>query len=420
MARVDIAGLSKCFGNTMVLSPTELSIGDGEFIVIVGPSGCGKSTLLRLIAGLEEPSSGTIAIDGRDVTHAAPADRGLAMVFQSYALYPHLTVAENIAFPLKVARRPRAEVRERVAAVAASLDLTRLLDRRPAALSGGQRQRVSIARAIVREPQVLLLDEPLSNLDAELRVRMRHEFARLHARLQATMIYVTHDQLEAMTLANRIVVMSEGRIEQVGAPIDLYDAPASLAVARAIGSPGMNLIPAVVAAAGADGAMVRLSDGSQLKASAVAEAGMAVTLGVRPEHLEPADDGAFAGPVELFERLGPLSFAHLGARGATGTIVAQLPGDRRVTLGETLAFGIDPARVHLFGDDGRALPRLQARGDSHTVVDVMQAADESFDFDRRQMGEHGTALPGQGDGSRPQRDEQPAVHEGGAVDRPHG
>jgi multiple sugar transport system ATP-binding protein len=358
MAQVDIAGLSKRFGAAVALAPTDLSIADGELVVIVGPSGCGKSTLLRLIAGLEEPSEGSIAIGGRDVTHAAPADRGLAMVFQSYALYPHLTVAENIAFPLKVARRPKAEVRARVAAVAESLDLTPLLARRPAALSGGQRQRVSIARAIVRDPQVLLLDEPLSNLDTELRVRMRHEFARLHARLGATMIYVTHDQLEAMTLANRIVVMSQGRVEQVGAPIDLYDAPASLAVARAIGSPGMNLMPATVVDADAGGATVRLPDGHDLQAAVRATAGMAVTLGVRPEHLVADVHGPFAGAVELFERLGPLSFAHLGARGEVGTVVAQLPGDRRVTLGEPLAFSIPPERVHLFGPDERALPRL--------------------------------------------------------------
>ena len=358
MAHVEIAGLSKRFGSATVLAPIDLSIADGEFIVIVGPSGCGKSTLLRLIAGLEEPSSGSIAIGGRDVTHAAPADRGLAMVFQSYALYPHLTVAENIAFPLKVARRPRAEVQARVAAVAESLDLTPLLDRRPAALSGGQRQRVSIARAIVREPQVLLLDEPLSNLDTELRVRMRHEFARLHAQLQATMIYVTHDQLEAMTLANRIVVMSEGRVEQVGAPLDLYAAPATLAVARAIGSPGMNLMPATVAAADDAGAEVLLDDGRRLHAAVRATPGDAVTLGVRPEHLVPQDDGPFAGAVELFERLGPLSFAHLGRRGAAGTVVAQLPGDRRVALGERLAFGIAPTNVHLFDAQGTALPQV--------------------------------------------------------------
>ncbi len=358
MAGVAIEGLGKRFGAVTALAPTDLTIGDGEFVVIVGPSGCGKSTLLRLIAGLEQPTSGRITIGGRDVTDAAPADRGLAMVFQSYALYPHLTVAENIAFPLRVARRPRREIADRVAAVAASLDLGDLLARRPAALSGGQRQRVSIARAIVRDPQVLLLDEPLSNLDAALRVRMRHEFARLHGQLQATMIYVTHDQLEAMTLANRIVVMREGHVEQVGAPLDLYDAPATLAVARAIGSPGMNLLPATVIAADAAGATVRLAGGETVAAAVRAEAGAPVTLGIRPEHLLPDAAGAFTGAVELFERLGPLSFAHLGARGDSATIVAQLPGDRRVTLGETLRFGVAPARVHLFAADGRALPRL--------------------------------------------------------------
>ena len=361
MATVAIHGLSKRFGTQVVLQPTDLTIADGEFVVIVGPSGCGKSTLLRLIAGLEEPSDGRVEIDGRDVTDAAPADRGLAMVFQSYALYPHLSVAQNIAFPLKVARVDKARIRSRVAAVAEALDLTALLDRRPAALSGGQRQRVSIARAIVREPKVLLLDEPLSNLDAELRVRMRHEFARLHGRLGATMIYVTHDQLEAMTLANRIVVMSEGQVEQVGAPLDLYNAPASLAVARAIGSPGMNLIPATIEAADEHGATLRLPDGERLRAAvqaSPAQVGTMVTLGLRPEHLVADDQGAFVGAVELFERLGPLSFAHLGARGQIGTVVAQLPGDRSVTLGETLRFGVLPAQVHVFDGGGRALPRL--------------------------------------------------------------
>jgi ABC-type sugar transport system ATPase subunit len=361
MATVTVRGLSKSFGAGIVLHPTDLSIDDGEFVVIVGPSGCGKSTLLRLVAGLEEPSAGQVLIDGTDVTGAAPADRGLAMVFQSYALYPHLTVAENIAFPLKIARMPKAEVRSRVAAVAEALDLTALLARRPSALSGGQRQRVSIARAIVREPKVLLLDEPLSNLDAELRVRMRHEFARLHGRLAATMIYVTHDQLEAMTLANRIVVMSEGRVEQVGAPLELYNAPASLAVARAIGSPGMNLMPVMVEASCGSGMTVRLPGGETLQAAVSAPAvpvGAVVTLGVRPEHLVADDNGAFVGPVELFERLGPLSFAHLGARGEIGTVVAQLPGDRSVTLGETLRFGVAPTMVHLFDKQGRALPRL--------------------------------------------------------------
>ncbi|WP_268934909.1 ABC transporter ATP-binding protein [Sphingomonas sp. Leaf4] len=359
MAAVDIRGLSKRFGDTTVLHPSDLTIADGEFVVLVGPSGCGKSTLLRMIAGLESPSDGRITIGGRDVTHAAPADRGVAMVFQSYALYPHLSVAGNIAFPLKVARLPKAEIARRVEEAAAMLDLTDLLDRRPRALSGGQRQRVSIARAIVRRPQVLLLDEPLSNLDSSLRARMRHEFARLHQQLGATMIYVTHDQLEAMTLAERIVVMSAGRIEQVGQPIEVYHRPASLAVAAAIGSPGMNLLPVTIIAAGPSGTQVRLPDGTLLSTAAQvppSAIGSQATLGIRPEHLRAADDGAFCGAVELFERLGPLSFAHLGRRGATDTIVAQLPPDRHVTLGQTLCFAADPAETHLFAPDGRAYP----------------------------------------------------------------
>ncbi len=365
MAAVRITNLSKRFGAEDVLRPCDLTIEDGEFVVIVGPSGCGKSTLLRLIAGLEEPSTGRVFIDGEDVTDVSPGQRGLAMVFQSYALYPHLTVEENIAFPLRVQRLSKMEIAQRVSALADMLDLAALLKRRPAALSGGQRQRVSIARAIVREPRVLLLDEPLSNLDAELRVRMRQEFARLHARLGATMIYVTHDQLEAMTLANRIVVMSQGGIEQVGAPLELYAAPATLAVARAIGSPGMNLIAATIAAADANGVTVRLPGGESLRAAVAGsadQAGEGITLGLRPEHLVPDDRGPFAGAVELFERLGPLSFAHIGTQGAIGTLVAQLPGDRAVTLGETLRFGIAPRHVHIFDGQGKALPRMVAEG----------------------------------------------------------
>jgi ABC-type sugar transport system ATPase subunit len=359
VASVEIAGLAKRFGPTTALYPTDLTVEEGEFLVLVGPSGCGKSTLLRMIAGLEEPSEGRVTIGGRDVTHAAPSDRGVAMVFQSYALYPQMTVAENIAFPLKVGRVPRREIATRVAAVAAMLDLTELLDRRPRALSGGQRQRVSIARAVVRNPRVLLLDEPLSNLDTALRARMRHEFARLHQQLGATMIYVTHDQLEAMTLANRIVVMSAGRVEQVGAPIEVYRRPASLAVAAAIGSPGMNLLAATIVAGGEDGAVVRLAGSEEVRTGARVPdeaVGGAATLGVRPEHLQAAAAGPFAGAVELFERLGPLSFAHLGARGLAETIVAQLPGDRSVTLGETLHFAVDPGDTHLFAPDGRAYP----------------------------------------------------------------
>lgn len=359
MASVEIRGLSKRFGDAMVLRPTNLSIADGEFVVLVGPSGCGKSTLLRMIAGLEVPSAGRVMIGGRDVTDAAPSDRGLAMVFQSYALYPHLTVAENIAFPLKVAKVAKGEIVERVAEVAAMLDLSEMLDRRPRALSGGQRQRVSIARAVVRRPQVLLLDEPLSNLDANLRAKMRHEFARLHQQLNATMIYVTHDQLEAMTLANRIVVMSKGNVEQVGPPIEVYRRPASLAVAAAIGSPGMNLLAAMIASVDADGATLILASGETVRTGACVPPdaiGASVTLGVRPEHLHVDDAGPFVGAVELFERLGPLSFAHLGARGAADTIVAQLPGDRSIALGQVLRVGVAPDDVHIFDADGRAYP----------------------------------------------------------------
>ncbi|WP_294322248.1 ABC transporter ATP-binding protein [uncultured Sphingomonas sp.] len=359
MANVELTNLTKRFGDTTVVQPATLSIAAGEFVVLVGPSGCGKSTLLRMTAGLETPSAGTVAIGGRDVTDAPPATRGVAMVFQSYALYPHLSVADNIAFPLKIARLPKAEIAQRVREAAAMLDLTDLLSRKPRALSGGQRQRVSIARAIVRQPQVLLLDEPLSNLDTGLRARMRHEFARLHQQLGMTMIYVTHDQLEAMTLANRIVVMHRGRIEQVGAPLDVYRRPASLAVAEAIGSPGMNLLPATIVERHADGASVRTGDGAVVRTLAqvpVHAAGTVVTLGVRPEHLLPDRDGPFVGAVELFERLGPLSFAHLGRRSDAGAIVAQLPGDRAVHLGEVLRFAVPPADTHLFAPDGSAYP----------------------------------------------------------------
>ena len=361
MGAVTINGLTKRFGATVALHETDLAIENGEFMVLVGPSGCGKSTLLRMIAGLETPSAGRITIGGRDVTDAPPSERGLAMVFQSYALYPQMTVAQNIGFPLKVAGIAKREITARVADAAKMLDLGELLDRRPRALSGGQRQRVSIARAIVRRPRVLLLDEPLSNLDTALRARMRHEFARLHQQLGSTMIYVTHDQLEAMTLANRIVVMNAGRVEQVGAPLDVYRRPATLAVAAAIGSPGMNLLPVTIVDTGDDGAVVRLPDGATCRTAARVPSGSAgapATLGIRPEHLIAVGDGPFAGRVELFERLGPLSFAHLGAQGAAGTIVAQLPGERAVTLGETLRFAADAAGTHLFATDGHAYPLM--------------------------------------------------------------
>ena len=359
MSEVRLSGLEKRFGRVVALAPTDLTVASGEFLVIVGPSGCGKSTLLRLIAGLEAPSAGRVSIGGRDATDAPPAARGVAMVFQSYALYPHLSVRGNIAFPLKVLRRPREEIARRVEETAEALGLSDLLDRKPRELSGGQRQRVSIGRAIVRRPAVLLLDEPLSNLDAGLRVRLRHELARLHQSLGVTMIHVTHDQAEAMTLADRIVVMESGRVEQVGAPLELYTRPASLAVARALGAPAINLLPATVAEADAQGGVLRLADGERVRTAAALPAGSAgapVTLGVRPEHLRAATSGPFTGAVELFERLGPLSFAHLGARGAHGTVVAQLPGEAAVTLGDTLSFEVAPERALVFDAAGRALP----------------------------------------------------------------
>jgi ABC-type sugar transport system ATPase subunit len=343
--------LTKRFGSAVALHPTDLAVAAGEYVVIVGLSGCGKSTLLRLVAGLETPSGGRITINGRDVTDVAPAARGLAMVFQSYALYPHLTVGENIAMPLRIAKRPKGEVTARVAAVAAMLDLGALLDRLPRALSGGQRQRVAVGRAIVREPRLLLLDEPLSNLDAGLRVQMRHLFARLHGELGATMLHVTHDQVEAMTLADRIVVMEAGRVEQVGAPLDLYGRPASVRVAAAIGSPAMNLLPVT----GAGGTAAVLPNGRTCDTGVALPPGAPATLGIRPEHLTPDDDGPLCGAVELFERLGPLSFAHLGGDAGMPTLVAQLPGDRQVRLGERLCFAARPGHVHLFGADGRRL-----------------------------------------------------------------
>jgi ABC-type sugar transport system ATPase subunit len=361
MSSVAIHDLMKRFGSTVVLADTSLTVEQGEFVVVMGSSGCGKSTLLRLIAGLETPTSGRILIGGRDVTALDPAERGIAMVFQSYALYPHLSVAENIAFPLRMAKVDREVITAKVAKIADLLDLGTLLERRPRALSGGQRQRVAIGRAIVRDPEVLLLDEPLSNLDAALRIKLRHEFARLHQRLGATMIYVTHDQIEAMTLANRIVVMAAGRVEQVGAPLDLYRSPATIKVAESIGSPTMNLLPVRFLRGERDGAVVELPGGGEWRVAAHAAGltvGAPLTLGVRPEHLRADPQGPFGGRVELFERLGPLSFAHLGDAAGGRTLVAQLPSDRHVVLGEAVFFTASASDLHLFDAEGAALPRL--------------------------------------------------------------
>ncbi|MCA3557694.1 MAG: ABC transporter ATP-binding protein [Rhodobacter sp.] len=283
MGRITLRNVSKRFGDVTVIPPINLEIGDGEFVVFVGPSGCGKSTLLRLIAGLEDVSGGVIEIDGVNATGLPPARRGLAMVFQSYALYPHMSVRRNIAFPLKMAGMDPSEIARKVEAAAAVLNLTGYLDRRPGQLSGGQRQRVAIGRAIVREPKAFLFDEPLSNLDAALRVNMRLEISELHQTLKTTMIYVTHDQVEAMTMADKIVVLNQGRIEQVGSPLDLYRSPANLFVAGFIGSPKMNLIGGPEAARHG-----------------------AVTMGLRPEHIDlSTSDGTWRGTVGMSEHLGP-------------------------------------------------------------------------------------------------------------------
>ncbi|MDY6924740.1 MAG: sn-glycerol-3-phosphate ABC transporter ATP-binding protein UgpC [Pseudomonadota bacterium] len=359
MADVRLTGVSKRFGTTEVLKGIDLEIADGEFLVFVGPSGCGKSTLLRTIAGLEALDGGEIAIGGTPVNDLSPSARGIAMVFQSYALYPHMNVYENMAFGLKLAKHDKAEIDRRVRGAAETLNITDYLERKPKALSGGQRQRVAIGRAIVREPQVFLFDEPLSNLDAALRVRMRYEFASLHERLKTTMIYVTHDQVEAMTLADRIVVLNAGRIEQVGRPMDLYDRPRNLFVAEFIGSPKMNLLPADIVAATATGATVRTAAGETLQVEVDASGaapGTPVTLGVRPEHLglAGAPDGLRA-TVTFVETLGHATYAYLAAGDAALTVL--LPGDVQPAVGETLRLAVPAGRAHLFDADGVAFPR---------------------------------------------------------------
>ncbi len=332
MAVVEYRNIKKDFGAVTVIPDASLHIPDGSFTVFVGPSGCGKSTLLRLTAGLEEATDGRIFIDTRDVTEERPTERGIAMVFQSYALYPHMDVAENIGFALKMAKVPKAEIKAKVEAAADVLQLTPLLKRKPAELSGGQRQRVAIGRAIVRQPKVFLFDEPLSNLDAALRTQMRVELAQLHKRLGATMIYVTHDQVEAMTLADQIVVLNKGLIEQVGAPIDLYNKPETLFVAGFIGSPKMNFFTGPLAAAVG-----------------------AHTLGVRPEHLEvDRKSGVLSGAVQFSERLGSDTFLHVAVDGI-GIVIARAVGDAVYASGETVWLSYLPEMTHRFDENGRRL-----------------------------------------------------------------
>jgi lactose/L-arabinose transport system ATP-binding protein len=361
MAQLKLRGIKKAFGAVEVIRHVDLDIEDGEFCVFVGPSGCGKSTLLRMISGLEDVSAGTIEIGDEDVTYRAPAKRGVAMVFQSYALYPHMSVEQNLTFGLSLTDMPKAQIKAKVDEAARILELTPLMDRKPKALSGGQRQRVAIGRSIVREPKVFLFDEPLSNLDAELRVQMRIEIARLHQDLGATMVYVTHDQVEAMTLADKIVVLRAGLIEQSGSPISLYDDPDTLFVAGFIGSPRMNLIAAEVIAVDARGTTVRMPGLPGIEITpptrgASAKVGDKVTFGVRPEHFIPAAGASvmIAPTAQVVEQLGGVSYIY--AIGANKTpITIEQKGHANVPAGTAVEFGIDPATCFLFAADGRRL-----------------------------------------------------------------
>ncbi|WP_314187965.1 sn-glycerol-3-phosphate ABC transporter ATP-binding protein UgpC [Paracoccus yeei] len=345
MANVKIDKVFKRYGAVQVMHGVSVDIEDGEFVVLVGPSGCGKSTLLRMLAGLEEISEGTISIGNRVVNDVPPKERDISMVFQSYALYPHKTVAENIGFPLKMAKRPKAEIDQKVRQAAGILDLAHLLDRYPKQLSGGQRQRVAMGRAIVRDPQVFLFDEPLSNLDAKLRVTMRVEIKELHNRLKTTIVYVTHDQIEAMTMADKIVVMRDGRVEQIGAPLDLYDRPESVFVAGFIGSPAMNFLHGRIGTR--DGRRAFLTDSGlplPLPATDLPD-GHAVTYGIRPEHIGIADDGI---PVAVVVTEPTGSETQIFARVGEDLIDAVVKDRIRAEPGSRIGFVIDPARIHLF------------------------------------------------------------------------
>jgi lactose/L-arabinose transport system ATP-binding protein len=351
MAGVSLQDVVKQFGDVKVIHGIDLKVEDGEFCVFVGPSGCGKSTLLRMVAGLEETTSGAIHIGARDVTKADPAERGVAMVFQTYALYPHMTVAENMGFGLKMTGHPKEEVASKVKEASRILKLDDYLARKPKALSGGQRQRVAIGRAIVRGPQVFLFDEPLSNLDAELRVEMRVEIARLHREIGATMIYVTHDQVEAMTLADKIVVLRKGRIEQVGAPLELYQNPDNRFVAGFIGSPAMNFVAAKVEKAG----MVQSKGlaGSVATAVALPGAGADVVVGVRPQHLR-LDMARDSHKVELTEALGGVSFVHLTAPSGE-KLVIEAHDDLTIQPGTKVGVTLDAENAMFFGADAAGL-----------------------------------------------------------------
>ena len=333
MGRIVLDKVTKSFGETQVIPPLNLTIEEGEFAVFVGPSGCGKSTLLRMIAGLEDLTSGELHIDGADMTAVSPSKRGLAMVFQSYALYPHMSVRKNIGFPLRMEGMTKAEIDEKVNAAAKSLNLLNYLDRKPAALSGGQRQRVAIGRAIVRNPKAFLFDEPLSNLDAALRVGMRLEISEMHKRMQNTMIYVTHDQVEAMTMADKIVVLQGGCIEQVGSPLELYKTPKNLFVAGFIGSPKMNF-----------------SQGEEASRRGAA------TIGIRPEHIDVLSEaGSWHGTVGVAEHLGSDTFLHVHDTGLADSITIRAPGDVNFKYGDKISLSPREDVIHKFDAQGQRI-----------------------------------------------------------------
>jgi len=358
MASLEMKQVYKRFGQVEVIHGIDLDIKDGEFIVFVGPSGCGKSTLLRIIAGLEELTAGEVLIDGEVMNDVHAAKRGLAMVFQSYALYPHMSVRKNLSFGLETMGAPKDEIARQVAAAADILQIGELLHRKPGQLSGGQRQRVAIGRAIVREPRIFLFDEPLSNLDAELRMQMRVEINKLHQRLGSTMIFVTHDQVEAMTLADRIVVLRDGVVEQVGTPLELYNRPANVFVAGFIGSPRMNFLAGKVLASNGDTATIELASGSRLESTfpeAAPAVGEAVTVGVRPEDLAPTDSGGvLTGEVQIAEQLGGETFVYVALEGGD-TITVEIKGQAAVSSGDRMHLEFAGGKYHVFGSDEKVI-----------------------------------------------------------------
>jgi multiple sugar transport system ATP-binding protein len=361
MASLRLSGIEKSYGDGhQVVQGVDVAIQDGEFAVLVGPSGCGKSTVLRMIAGLEEISAGDLYIGDQRVNDVAPSERGVAMVFQSYALYPHMTVAENMGFSLKLAGKAKREIHDAVGRAAEILQISQLLDRRPKALSGGQRQRVAIGRAIVRKPRVFLFDEPLSNLDAGLRVQMRIELSKLHQNLGTTMVYVTHDQVEAMTLGDRILVMNGGRIEQAGAPLELYQKPSNIFVAGFLGSPKMNFLPCRLLGRDSSRAVIAFQDGQQWTARHQLRGiqdGSELTFGVRPEHLRiVAPAGGLRGRIDLLEHLGDSVIVYLTLPGASHPVAVKLAGHPvSLATGDLVGLGAAPEDCYLFGADGKTL-----------------------------------------------------------------